>query len=206
MASAKQLRRHQGRHDGVLTMPIALLPHEAVAIAAICKALRGSNLQVRRPSYTYPSFWSRPLYKTAYLPINANTDWQDLVVVRGQPQYIGIIKQYVATSLGSMALTGLEFRMLKDGSPLAVTLGAGVEMNKDGPNTYPIIPRNIFLPVNETEQVTLQVRNQTAVQRIAIGLLGGWYFDSRDSIVTSNSNAVVDGVYVPLTGVTYADK
>jgi len=187
-------------------MPIALLKHEAVAIAAICKALRGSNLQVRRPSYTYPSFWSRPLYKTAYTAINANTDWQDLVVVQGQPQYIGIIQQYVATSLGSLSAAGLEFRILKNGSPLDVSLAAGVEVNKDGPNTYPIIPRSIFLPVNETERVALQVRNPTAVQRIAIGLFGGWYIDSRDSTVTSNDNAVVDSVYTPLVGVPYASE
>jgi hypothetical protein len=206
MASAQQLRRHQGRHDGVLIMPIALLPHEAVAIAAICKALRGSNLQVRRPSYTYPSFWSRPLYRTAYRAINANSDWQDLVIAQGQPQYIGIIQQYVATSLGSLALAGLEFRILKDGSPLDVSMAPGVEFNKDGPNTYPIVPRDIFLPVNETETVALQVRNPTAVQRIAIGLFGGWYIDSRDSTVTSSTNAVVDSVYTPMVGVPYGDQ
>lgn len=187
-------------------MPVALEPHEIVAIAAICKGLRGSNLQVRSPSYTYPSFWSRPMYVTAYRPINALTDWQDLVVVRGQPQYVGIIKQFAATSLGSIALSGLEFRILKNGSPLDVDLTAGIEFNKDGPNTYPIIPRRIFLPVNETETVAIQVRNPTPVQRIAIGLLGGWYMDSRDSTVTANDNAMVDGVYTPLVGVPYGSK
>jgi hypothetical protein len=184
-------------------MPIALYPYETVALAAICKALRGSNLQVRKPSYTYPSFWTRPLYATAYKPINANTSWQTLLEVKGKPQYIGIIKQFVATSLGSIALTGLEFRLLKNGTALDVTLAPGIEFNKTGPNTYPIVPRDIFLPVNETETVQLEVRNPTGLQAIAIGLLGGWFIDSRDSTVTADSNAVTDGVYSSLVGPTH---
>jgi hypothetical protein len=187
-----------------MSTPIALLPHEAVAIAAACKALRGSNLQVRAPSYTLPSFWSRPLYKTAYLPVNANTDWQTLVLVAGQPQYVAVVHQYVATSLGSLAVTGLEFRMLMNGQPVtSVSMTPGVELNKDGPNSYPVIPRKIFLPVNETQRLEIQVRNPTGIQRVAIGLLGGWFIDARDSTITSDENAVVGTVYTPFVGTTY---
>lgn len=185
-------------------MPVALLPHEAVAIAAVCKALRGSNLQVRHPSYTYPSFWSRSIFQTAYMAVNAQTDWQTLVRVQGLPQYVGIVKQYVATSLGNIAVAGLEFRMLKNGSVLgSVSFAPGVELSKDGPNTYPVVPRDIFVPVNETETLEIQVRNPTAIQRIGIGLLSGWMIDSRDSTVTSNDNAMVDGVYSSQVGLTY---
>lgn len=185
-------------------MPVALYPHEAVAIAAVCKALRGSNLQVRPPSYTAPSFWSRSMFVTAYLAIDAQTDWQTLVYVQGVPQFVGVIKQYVATSLGGIAVAGLEFRLTKNGSALgAVTLAPGVEMNKDGPNTYPVIPRDIFIPVNETETVEIQVRNPTAIQRIGVGLFSGWYMNALDSTVTSNNNAMVDGVYTPLIGIPH---
>jgi len=187
-------------------MPVPLYPYEAVALAAICKAMRGSNLQVRRPSYTYPSYWTRPVFRTVYRPVNANTDWSRLVAVSGKPQYVAILRQFVATSLGSIAIAGLEFRILKNGLALDIVLTPGIEFNKDGPNTYPIIPRDFFLPVNETETVEIQVRNPTALQAIAIGMLAGWEIDSRDSTVTSNSNAMVDGVYTPLVGVDYDRK
>lgn len=185
-------------------MPVDLLPYEAVAIAGICKALRGSNLPSRRPSYSAPSFWARPIYTTNYLPIPPNTGWIDLVTVSGQPQYVAIIRQYVATSLGSLSASGLQFRMLLNGQPLtSVSLLAGVDVNKDGPNSYPIIPRSIFVPVNETQTLKIQVMNPTGFQQIAIGLLAGWFIDSMDSTITSDSNAMVDGVYTPFVGTTY---
>jgi hypothetical protein len=180
-------------------MPVALLPYEAVAFAAICKAMRGSNLQVRAPSYIQPSFWSRPLYTTNYLAVPAGSGWTTLVAVQGKPQYVAIIRQFVATSLGDVTLTGLEFRFLINGQPTSdIQIQAGVEFNKDGPNSYPIIPRNTFIPVNETQRVEIQVRNPTAMQQIAIGLLSGWFIDSVDSTVTANSNAMVDGVYTSM--------
>ncbi len=185
-------------------MTVPLLPYESVALAAICKAMRGSNLQVRQPSYNYPSFWSRPIYKTNYLAVAPNTGWQTLVLVTGLPQYVGILRQFVATTLGSVAASGLQFRFVINGIPSQdIQLSAGVEFNKDGANSYPIIPRNFFLPVNETQRVEIQVWNPTAVQQIAIGLLAGWFIDARDSTVTSNDNAMVDGVYTPFAGVTY---
>lgn len=188
-------------------MPIALLPYEAVALAAVCKALRGSNLQVRQPSYLRPSFWSRPFYITNYLPVAPNTGWTDLVRVNGLPQYVGVVKQYVATSLGSLVTAGLEFRLFMDGLPMeGVQFSPGMDLNKDGPNTYPVVPRDTFIPVNQTQRLALQVRNPTANQQIAMGTLAGWYFDSVDSTVTSNSNAMVDGVYSSMVGVPHANQ
>jgi hypothetical protein len=185
-------------------MASALLPYEAVAIAGICKALRGSNLQVRQPSYIEPAFWSRPLFKTAYTAIPPNTDWTDLVVVQGLKQYVALIKQYVATSYGDIAISGLLFRMLMNGVPItSVNLAPGVEFNKDGPMVYPIIPREIFIPVNETERFSLQVKNPTGAQSIAIGMLSGWFMEAVDSTVTSDTNAMVDGVSTAMLGRDY---
>lgn len=185
-------------------MTVPLLPYESVALAAICKAMRGSNLQVRQPSYNYPSFWSRPIYKTKYLALPPNQGWQTLVLVTGLPQYVGILRQFVATSLGDVATSGLLFRMLINGIPSQdVQFAAGVEFNKESAGSYPIIPRDFFLPVNETQRVEIQAWNPTAIQQIAIGMLAGWYIDARDSTVTSNDNAMVDGVYTPFAGVTY---
>lgn len=187
-------------------MAIALLPYEAVALAGVCKSLRGSNLQVRRPTYTQPSYWARPLFLTAYTPIPGGTDWTDLIVVQGQKQYIALIKQYVATAYGDLAASGLIFRMTVNGAALtSVDLAAGVEVNKDGPNVYPVIPRSIFLPVNETDRFVLQVKNPTAFQQIAVGLICGWFMDSRDSTVTSDSNAMVDGVSHAAVGPAYGN-
>lgn len=187
-------------------MPVALLPYEAVAFAGICKALRGSNLQTRRPSYETPPFWSRPIYNTIYVPIPNNTDWTDLVSYAGQPQYVGIIRQYACTTLGDLSASGLLFRMTFNGQPMAnVVLAAGVEINKDGSNTYPIVMRNIFLPVNETQRVAIQVKNPTGIQAIAIGALAGWAMQSVDSTVTADSNAVTEGMDRPVVGVPHGD-
>jgi hypothetical protein len=187
-------------------MPVALLPYEAVAFAGICKALRGSNLQTRMPSYQMPSFWSRPIYKTNYVPIPNNTDWTDLVAYSGTPQYLGIIKQYACTTLGDLATSGLLFRMMFNGQPMAnVALAAGVEINKDGPNTYPLVLRNIFLPVNETQRVSIQVKNPTGVQAIAMGVLCGWAMQAVDSTITSDSNAVTEGIDRAVVGVDSGD-
>lgn len=185
-------------------MAVDLLPYESVALAAICKAMRGSNMQFREPSYNYPSFWSRPIYTTNYLAVPPNSGWTTLVTVVGLQQYVAIIRQYVATTLGSVAASGLLFRMLINGLPgTDIDLAAGVEFNKLGANSYPIVPRNIFLPVNQTQRVEIQVFNPTAMQQIAIGLLAGWYIDAVDSTVTSNSNAIVDSVYTPFVGTPY---
>lgn len=187
-------------------MGIALLPYEAVAIAAICKAMRGSNLQLHPPSYTRPSFWSKALFISNYLPVPPKTGWTPLVRATGLKNYVAVIKQYVATSRGDLITSGLEFRMLFDGIPMtSVSLAAGVEMNKSSASSYPVTPRNIFLPVNDVQSVEIQVKNETINQQIAIGLLSGWYFDAMDSSITSNSNAIIGTVYRPFIGVPNAD-
>lgn len=172
--------------------PFALERHEMVAFAALCKAMRGTNLQARQPSYTYPSYWSRPIFNTAYLPIPGNTDWTNLVVFSPPAQYVGIIQQYAATSLGDIGLSGLLFRILQSGLSLGVAIAPGVEFNKTGPNSYPLIPRKIFLPVDETDTVIIQVKNPTGVQAVAIGMLAGWSMEAMSATVTSDQNAMVD--------------
>ena len=187
-------------------MAIALLPYEAVAFAGICKALRGSNFQTRRPSYEVPSFWSLPIFQTAYVPVPSHTDWTDLVTYKGRPQYVGLIKQYAATTLGSVAASGLLFRMVFDGQPMAnVAFAPGIEINKEGPNTYPLVLRNIFLPVNEIQRVSIQVKNPTATQQIGIGVLCGWAMQAVDATVTADSNAVTEGIDRAVAGVPHGD-
>lgn len=172
--------------------PFALERYEMVAFAALCKAMRGTNLQARQPSYTYPSYWSRPIFQTAYLPVPGNTDWMDLVVLTPPKQYVSIVQQYAATSLGDISLSGLLFRMQRNGTLLDVTIAPGVEFNKTSANAYPIIPRKIFIHVNNTQRLVIQVKNPTGVQAVAIGMFGGWSIEAMDANVTSDSNAMVD--------------
>jgi hypothetical protein len=188
-------------------MPVALLPYEAVALAAMCKALRGSALQTRKPTYEVADFWSKPIFTSSYTPVDANTDWQDLVVVAGQPQFVAILKQYVATTLGSVAASGLLFRMALDGLPLnTVSLAAGLDINKDSPTSYPVVPRKFFMAINETHRLSIQVKNPTNFQQMAVGLLVGWYMTSVDSTVTADSNAIAGTVYQGLVGVPNGDN
>lgn len=182
-----------------------LKPHEALAVGGMMTGLAGSNFPLRRPSHTNPSFWSRPLMRTLMRPVPAGQDWTDLVVVQGLSQYIAVVRYYVATSQGDIAVAGLQFRMLLNGSPVTgVTIGAGVEVSKEGPNTYPVIPRLIFQPVLETQTLQLQVKNPTALQRNAIGGFWGWYYEARDSTVFGgNSDDVTDATYPPFVGPGY---
>jgi hypothetical protein len=49
----------------------------------------------------------------------------------------------------------------------------------------------------------LQVKNPTANQQIAIGMLGGWFMEATDATVTSDGNALVDGVSHAMVGPAY---
>ncbi len=180
---------------------------EAITIGAFLASLEGSNLPIRRPSYTEPSFWSRPIFVTRSRPIPANTDWADYLVVTGLKQYIAVVTHYAATSVGDFALSGLEFRYRLDGSILplgAVDLTPGIERNKTGPMVYPVIPRKLYQPVLETERLVLQVRNPTGIQRVAVGAMYGWYFDSIDSTMFSGAESgIADAIYAGNTGAPY---
>src|SRR5690606_10965016 len=184
-----------------------LAPPEAVALGAFLTSLQGSNLPIRRPSWTDPSFWSLPLIKTKVRPIAAGATWADFLTVSGEPQYIAVVSHYTVTTVGDPAVAGLEFRLRLNGMPLpldAVQLAPGVEFGKTSPTSYPTIPRELFQPVLQTQELALQVRNPTLVQRMAIGAFWGWYYESLDSeVFTGAEQGMTDSIYGAQTGAPY---
>lgn len=180
---------------------------EAAVVGAVIASLQGSNLPIREPSWTAPSFWSRPLFKTVFLPVPANSGWVSALTVSGQPGYIAMVSHFTATSVGDILVSGLQFRIRLDGSPLpasAVNIAPGVEISKAGPNEYPLVPRKLFQPVLQGQTLTIEVNNPTGLQRVALASFNGWFFDTVDaSTLTMAESLNPDATYRGQTGAAH---
>ena len=177
---------------------------EAVAVSAFMQALRGSNLPIRRPSFNQQSFWSRPIFLTKPRPVSANTPWEDFLSISGVPHYIAVITHFVATTVGDSNINGLQYRFLLNGALLSGTqFAAGQELNKVGPNTYPVKYRPIYQPVTEIQTLTLQVQNLTGLQRTAVAALVGWHYETMDGTIIGTETGLTDSIYPPMTGAPY---
>lgn len=151
---------------------------EAVAFAAILESLRdGSALPARRPSYTEPTFWSRPLNRTAIVTMVPDPNWTTLLDLLAPAQYISRITNYAVATVQANTIPGVEFRLLQNGQPLTnVTLPAGVEVCK-GP-TWPLVLRKIDLIATETLSVGIQARNLGAVPFTVLAGFWGWDYNT----------------------------
>lgn len=177
---------------------------EAVAFTAFLQSLRGSNLPIRRPSFNQPAFWSLPIFLTKPRPVPAGTAWVDFLSVSGVPHYIAVITHFVASSVGDSNINGLQWRFLLNGAGLTGTsFAAGQELNKVGPNTYPVKYRSIYQPVTEIQTLTLQVQNLTGLQCMAVAALVGWWYETMSSTILRTESGLSDSIYPPMTGAPY---
>lgn len=174
---------------------------EAFALGGVMLALRGSNVQMRRPSWNNPNFWSRCLTHQLARPLPSGSPMQTFLEIKGLYNYVAIIDKLVMTVAGATAGSGVRFQILADGSPVPFTnYPSGVELNKDAPTVYPVIPRPWYLPVLEGQTIQIQAENLGPFQRIILVGAYGWYYSTVDATTTGADNGVTDAAYTPLTG------
>lgn len=180
---------------------MALQRSEAFALGGFFLALQGSNVQMRLPSWNDPTFWSRSLTKQLARPIPAGTPMTTFLTIKGLLNYVAIIDQLVMTVVGPTAGTGIRFRVLLDGAPVpATTYPANIDLNKEAPTVYPVIPRPWYLPVLETQTVEIQVENLGGLQRTVLVAAYGWYYSTVDATSVAVDHGVTDAAYTPMAG------
>ena len=174
---------------------------EAFALGGLFLALQGSNVQVRRPSWNRPTFWSRSLTKQLARPLPAGSPMQTMLTIKGLANYVAVIDRLVMTVVGPLTGTGIRFQVLLDGGRVPATnYPANVDLNKEGPTTYPVIPRPWYLPVLETQTVEIQVENLGGLQRTVLLGAYGWYYSTVDATNVGVDHGVTDAAYAPITG------
>lgn len=158
-----------------------LLGYEKLAIRDLVDALPGSNLPWREPSYSKPTFWSRPLVETIIRPIDGNSAWENMIEVRGNPATTALVNSFVATTFGDATLSDVDMRLIINGRLVSGTSYlANVDYNKISPSTYPVIPRPTFAIVRYLDTLAIQMRNRNASPRLAICAFFGWRFDDNN--------------------------
>jgi len=174
---------------------------EAFALGGLMIALQRSNVQMRRPSWNDPTFWSRCLTKQLARPLPAGSPMQTMLTVKGLLNYVAIIDQLTMTVVGPTAGTGIRFQVLLNGGPVPFTnYPSGIELNKDAPTVYPVIPRPWYLPVLETDTIEIQAENLGGLQRTVLVGAYGWYYSTVDATTTAGDNGITDSAYPPVTG------
>ena len=174
---------------------------EAVALGGFLLAWQNSNLQVRRPSWNRPTFWSRSLTSQLARPVPAGTPMTDFLSISGLLNYVAVVDQLVMTIVGPMAGSGIRFEIDVNGSPVPATrYPANIELSKKGPTTYPVVPRPWYLPILETQTMNIRVENLGALQRTVLVAAYGWYYSTVDATNIGVDNGVTDAAYAPVTG------
>lgn len=174
---------------------------EAFALGGLLLALQGSNVQARRPSWNRPTFWSRSLTQQLARPLPAGSTMTTMLSIRGLKNYIAVVDRIVMTVVGPTAGTGIRFQALLDGGPVPNTnYPANIDLNKEGPTTYPVEPRPWYLPILETQELELQAENLGGLQRTILVAAYGWYYATVDATTVGGDNGVTDAAYPPLAG------
>lgn len=174
---------------------------EAFALGGLMIAWQRSNLQLRRPSWNRPTFWSRCLTQQIARPLPAGSAMQTFLTVKGLLGYIAVVDQLVMTIVGPMAGSGIRFQVLMNGAPVPFTqYPVNVELGKEGSTTYPVIPRPWYLPVLETDTLEIQAENTGPLQRTVLAGTYGWYYSTIDSTSTQTDKGVTDATYGPVVG------
>lgn len=172
-------------------MDDATLFEQALEVA-IKRALRSSNMPIRRPSQTEPTFWSNPLTPTKIEPV-ANGTWVNFLVLAGIPGFVYRVSKYVATVYGDATVANVDFRFVLNGTlPPNMSLASGVDHNKISPTDFPVVPQETFFYIGEKDRLILQVRNNNVLQQLIIAGFFGWQFPSSDSPQRDNIAVITD--------------
>jgi hypothetical protein len=157
-----------------------LQPHEAVAIAAILQTLRdGGALQIRRPSWEQPTYWSRPIIVTKMPVLMPTVDWVDALEWRAPVQFMSVITAFTATTVKTPETSNVTFQLAVNGFPMpAVGLAAAANLFK--PALYPVVQRQIFTTVAENQRFTIQAMNTGIIPQTLLLAISGWSYDTRD--------------------------
>lgn len=171
-----------------------LEPYEQAALLDIVKAMRGSNVPVRRPSWNLPTFWSRSLTKTVAIPLDASSSWSTILEVTGLNAYTGVVTGYTATAFAPADIANVEFRIAQNGALVpSVSLASGVETNRESGAQFPTFPRSIyFLLQKPTDSLWIQARNNGTLQQMVLCGVFGWYFDNANQAEIGTLEGLTD--------------
>jgi hypothetical protein len=167
---------------------------EKAAVGAVLASLPGSNLQIRRPSWTGQTFWSKGVAATNHAPIaGLQVAWVDWLTITGNTNWRTVINKYVLTTYEAMVSPGVEFRILMNGYPMiGMVMQNGVEAFKNPGNVWPAIHRRAFITVGETDRLVVQARNLSAGQKTVVAMMTGWMYPAVMNMEKSEVSGVTD--------------
>jgi hypothetical protein len=158
-------------------MPLTLLPYEQLALATFKNALIRSSLPFRRPSNTDPTWWSNTLTKTAIAPLSSSQGWTNVLNLQGIPGWTWRIEKYVTTVVGDATLAGIQWRFILNGTIAPyMTIPTGVDVNKIGPNIWPVVPAETFFLIEQKDNLIIQAKSTNIIQQMVVAGLFGWQY------------------------------
>lgn len=193
LALPLQLRGHEERPHGAVTMTAPLVDHtEAVVLAAMLDSIRnGSSLPIRRPGYAEPTYSSRPIATTNQVAVPNDGLWYDVLTWTAPIQYMSTIVEFsIATE--SVPITNFSFQLLLNGRLFpAVSFLAGIELCKDSTVPWPLKRRSMNVTIDQTQKLSLQAKNNGALEANVIAGFWGWSYPTLSS-ERSHVNGVTD--------------
>ncbi len=162
---------------------------------ALMRLLRNSNIPMRLPSWSNPTFWSRPLIETKMLPIEASSSWQDIVSVAGLNNYSGAITGFTATPLGDASLSQVSFRFVYQGKLLSqISLGAPTfENNRQNALLFPTFPQSLYMIVERPDTILkIQALNSGVFQQTVLCAFFGYYYDNSNQAEKNDLEGLTD--------------
>ncbi len=167
---------------------------EATVFAALLQSLReGSALPIRRPSYTEPTYSSRPIAATAAVPIPVDGAWHDVLVLPVPIQYFNVVTDYAIATQEALTDPGVTFRMLLNGSPLpSVSFPAGIDLCKVDGDPWPLHRRPTWITFAPPDVLSIQAMNAAAVPKTALAAFWGWSYDTINSERGSTGEGITD--------------
>jgi hypothetical protein len=158
-------------------MALTLLPYEQLALDTFKNALIRSSLPLRRPSNTDPTWWSNTLTKTAIATLSSSQGWINVLNLQGIPGWTWKVQSYVATVVGDASIANVQWRFILNGTIAPnMQLATGVEINKVGPNIWPVVPAETYFLIEQKDNLILQAKTTNVFQQMLIAGLFGYQY------------------------------
>ena len=168
--------REQPSGNGDLTVDTA---HR---LALFTATFRGAEIPTESVPWQDARARSTPSMITSTRTLTGPSRWAPVVAWRAAPGQMAALDRYVATVLGDLAASRVEFRLKRGGRLLpGVTFTPGVDRHKASATDYPVRWQPMFMLMQDQQDLVLEARKLTAGAAVVLAGFGGWRYDSPNS-------------------------
>lgn len=148
-------------------------------LALFTATLRGAEIPTELVPWQSMRERSTPFSATSTRSLTGPSRWAAVLTWPVFPGQVSVLNSYVATTMGDLTTSGVEFRLKRGGRALqGVSFATGVDRCKTAATAYPVRWQPMFLLMQDQQPLVLEARKTSAGSAVVLAGFVGWRYDS----------------------------